>query len=155
MHIEPWSFDKNLVALQRYDKDVSLAKLKFDKVTFWVQVHDIPISFMTKKVAEGIRDKIGELTQAIDTVNDEGGSFIRVRVVIDVSLPLCRGLLLLMFPNLCFWCGCLNHDNKNCNLWIQSKGTLSPEKKTIWAFHACSPISTFQEECDHCTSSLQ
>ena len=28
-------------------------------------------------------------------------------------------------PNICYWCGCLDHDNKNCDLWIQSKGTLT------------------------------
>lgn len=26
--------------------------------------------------------------------------------------------------NLCYWCGKMNHDNKSCELWIQSKGIL-------------------------------
>lgn len=27
-------------------------------------------------------------------------------------------------PNLCFWCGLLTHDDKNCEIWLKSKGRL-------------------------------
>lgn len=30
-------------------------------------------------------------------------------------------------PNFCFWCGRLTHGNKDCPLWIQSRGTLKSE----------------------------
>ena len=32
-------------------------------------------------------------------------------------------------PNLCYWCGCLNHNDKDCSIWINSKGTLCDESK--------------------------
>ena len=32
-------------------------------------------------------------------------------------------------PNVCFWCGHLNHSDKNCELWIDSKGTLTSEQQ--------------------------
>ena len=74
----------------------------------------------------------------------EGGCFIRVRVTIDITKPLCRGRVVHLeggvgggggggvwvtfkferLPNLCYWCGCLNHDDRECGLWIESKGTL-------------------------------
>lgn len=28
-------------------------------------------------------------------------------------------------PNLCYWCGLLSYDDKNCERWISSKGTLN------------------------------
>lgn len=31
--------------------------------------------------------------------------------------------------NLCYWCGRLSHADKDCPLWIQSKGTLNDEHK--------------------------
>ena len=30
---------------------------------------------------------------------------------------------------MCYWCGCLTHDNKDCDLWIQSNGTLTLDKQ--------------------------
>ena len=107
------------------------------KAIFWVQVHDIPICFMTKMVAEGICDTIGEINKSIGAMDDKSGHFIIAWVIIDISLPLCRGRVVTLesgektwvsfkyerLPNLCYWCGCLTHDKKSCNLWIQSKGS--------------------------------
>lgn len=30
-------------------------------------------------------------------------------------------------PNICYWCGCLNHFDKDCDLWIESEGTLTQD----------------------------
>ena len=65
-----------------------------------------------------------KVTGAID---EEGGNFIRLRVTVDISLPLCRGRVITMenegnnlvsfrykrLHNLCYWCGRLNHNDKN------------------------------------------
>ena len=32
-------------------------------------------------------------------------------------------------PNFCFWCGRLTHSDKNCDMWLDSKGTLLPEQQ--------------------------
>ena len=50
--IEPWSFDTWLMVLQRYSKEMDIGDMEFSKVTFWVQVHDLPIRFQTKIIAE-------------------------------------------------------------------------------------------------------
>ena len=44
---EPWSFNKHLVVLQQYEKDVDLCDMNFNMANFWVQVHDIPARFRT------------------------------------------------------------------------------------------------------------
>lgn len=64
---------------------------------------------------------------------------------IDLSLPLplCRGRLITLengkqvwisfkyerLPNVCYWCGHLIHDDKECEIWIDSEGTLKPEDR--------------------------
>lgn len=99
---------------------------------------------MTRKVAEEICDTIGEVQKSTGVVDEEGGHFIRICVLIDVSLPLCRGRLIttenggkiwisFKYERLSnfffFWCGPSNHSDKNYELWIESKGTLTPDQQ--------------------------
>ncbi|XP_075665888.1 uncharacterized protein At4g02000-like [Castanea sativa] len=135
---EPWCFVKHLMVFQKYDNDIPISELKFQWVSFWVQVHDISIRFMTREVAENICDIVGTVCRSIGGVDKDGGSFMRVKVNLDISLPLCRGRLVSLkngekiwlsfkyerLPNLCYWCGRLNHSDKDCPLWIQSKGSV-------------------------------
>nr|XP_023915557.1 uncharacterized protein LOC112027113 [Quercus suber] len=55
----PWSFDKHLVALQWYDREVPIKALEFDKIPVWVQVHNIPVRFLNRKVAEDLCEVVG------------------------------------------------------------------------------------------------
>ncbi|XP_075665582.1 uncharacterized protein LOC142635281 [Castanea sativa] len=126
---QPWSFDKHLMMLQRYNSD-SL-------------VHDIPIRYLTKEVAENICETIGEVHKSAGAVTDEGGHFIRVRIMVDITLPLCQVRVITLesgakswvcfkyerLPNLCFWCRWLDHSDKNCELWLRSKGTLTSDQQ--------------------------
>ena len=32
-------------------------------------------------------------------------------------------------PNICYWCGCLNHSDKDCERWIESDGNLKVEDR--------------------------
>ncbi|XP_075663122.1 uncharacterized protein LOC142632636 [Castanea sativa] len=97
---------------------------------------------MNKSVTESICESVGKVCRTIDGADEEGGSFMRVKVVLDISLPQCRGRLITLenrekswvrfkyecLPNICYWCGCLDHNYKDCVLWIKSKGTLSPDQ---------------------------
>lgn len=65
--------------------------LRFDKVSFWIQVHDIPIQRMSKAVSEDICDDIGKVRRSRDPNINEWGSFMRVKVVVNITLPLCQG----------------------------------------------------------------
>lgn len=69
--------------------------------------------------------------------------FKGVRVNIDISLSLCRGRVVTLangknswftfkykrLPNICYWCGHKTHDDKNCELWIRSKGSISSDQQ--------------------------
>ena len=46
LHNEPWSFDKQAIVLQFYNQSLPLRDLTFKDIVFWVQLHDIPISYM-------------------------------------------------------------------------------------------------------------
>jgi len=46
---DPWSFDKHLVVIQKYDGSSPLQDIKFDRTTIWVQIHGIPLKYMSFK----------------------------------------------------------------------------------------------------------
>ena len=57
----PWSFDKHLVVIQWYDRGGPIRVISFDKIPVWVQVHDIPVRFLNRKVAEDLCDVVGSV----------------------------------------------------------------------------------------------
>ena len=140
---QPWSFDKHLVVVMRYEKDVPLKSLSFNMVMLWVQVHDIPIRYMTTEVAEKLCDIIGEVVKSIGAETKERSCFMRVRVKVDIAEPSYRRRLITLengektwvvfkykrLPNFCFWCGRLSYGDRDCSLWLQSKGTLKEEDR--------------------------
>ena len=128
----PWSFDKYLVALCRYETDQSLKELRFDTAEFWIQVHDIPTRRMTVDAAKGICQTLGRVIHCSDDEETDGGEFMRVRVELDITKPLNRGRRVRFGPDsdgwvlfqyerlpiFCYWCGRLTHDPKECEIWI-------------------------------------
>ena len=100
---EPWCFDKHLVVLELFDDNVPARELQFRKAMFWVQVHNIPIRFMMRGVAESIYDIIGDVCRSNGRVKEDGGSFIRIKVTLDIAQPLCRGRLVSFENGKNFW----------------------------------------------------
>ena len=85
---EPWTFDKHLVAVQKYEKNTPLQDVSFNKTSLWVQVFYIPVRYMTKEVAEDICSSVGEVCLSETHPKKVGGSFVRVRVRVDTTQPL-------------------------------------------------------------------
>ena len=151
---EPWCFDKHIMALSKIRKESSLVECNFNNVSFWVQVYDIPLRYRNKEVAEQICETLGVIQHPRDPYDWDGGSFIRVRVSIDISLPLCRGRLITMddnnehwvsfkyerLPNLCYWCGRLTHIDKDCEKWFESEGSLQPDDQQFGAWLRAPPF---------------
>lgn len=110
---------------------------------------------MTPEAAVEIGEMIGTVTVSRDTAEMKGGTFMHVRVTVDISRPLCRGRKIMFdedseswvsfqyerLPNICFWCGMLSHDDKYCDLWLGSKGTLSVESQQFGHWIRASQFS--------------
>ena len=109
--------------IQRYDNSIPLRDFLFDQVSIWIQAHDIPVCYLNREVAE-------DLCEAVEVVNRDSiitdvdrRCVMRIRVRVDVSLPLCQGRICSLengsrgwvsfkykhLSNICYWCGCLNH----------------------------------------------
>lgn len=68
------------MCIQKYDKSIPLRSLSFKTAMFWVQVHDLPIHYMSTKVAETIYGNVGEVVRSTRAETEEGGNFFRVRI---------------------------------------------------------------------------
>ena len=101
------------------------------------------MKFMTLEAAKKIGSVLGEGFMPTDPKIFGGGHFIRIQASIDLSLPLCCGRLISIgeggkqvwisfkyewLPNMCCWCGRLTHNDRDCELWIDNEGTLTPEQ---------------------------
>lgn len=142
--LSPWSFDKYLLILHNLKAGESVSKLPFDRVSFWVQIHGLPTLSQTKEVVIRIGESLGRV-EKVD-VEEKGfcrGGYLRIRVSLDITLPLCRGRMVRKggteklwvdfryerLPIFCYWCGKVDHDERDCLLWIRSKETIRTEDK--------------------------
>ena len=143
--MEPWTFDKHLVLLQKYDGSCPVRQLQFSKIKFWIQLHGLPVSKLNWKTAMEVGKSVGSVSHSENRGDMIGGDFLRVRVEVDVSKPLCRGRKVLLegdkegwvsfkyekMPNFCYWCGMVTHGDKECSVWLASKGSLEVEQQEL------------------------
>ena len=142
--LSPWSFDKYLVILHKLVRGEAVKDIMFDRSLFWIQIHGLPTMCQMKEVGMSISATLGEVVKV--DANEKGfclGNCLRIRVILDVSLPLCRGRKVRLgeyglkwvdfryerLPIFCYLCGKIDHDERDCLQWIRSNVTLRPEEK--------------------------
>ena len=133
-----------------------MGEMELNKMTFWVQVHHLPVIFRTRRIAEQLYEAIGTTNVVTDEAETEGEKFMRVRVTIDISQPLCRGRVISLdsgkelwvsfkyerLPNLCYRCGRLTHDDRDCDLWVESEGSLFTEAQQFGPWVKAAPFTS-------------
>ncbi|XP_050212808.1 uncharacterized protein LOC126664459 [Mercurialis annua] len=125
----PWSFENNLLVLKRFGPYDSPTNIAIHTTEFWIQIHNLPMDFMSEAIVCTIGNYIGSFV-LLDPNNFTGvwRSFCRIRVTIDVRKPLKQGMKLKQqggdwmwvdfkyerLPIFCFLCGKLGHMDKFC-----------------------------------------
>jgi hypothetical protein len=135
----PWAYDRSLVVCQRVEDNIPIKEIPFTHILFWVQIHDLPVLSLSTEVSETIGQTLGSVEQAPESIEDNGGGpWMRVRVTIDITKPLCRGRKITLedsserwisfkyerLPNFCYWCGKVDHGDKDCSYWLANKHKL-------------------------------
>ena len=102
----------------------ALSVVPLDSLDLWVQIHNLPLGFMSTQVGKQFCDFVGKFIQYDETNNTRfGASYMRVKVQIDVSRPLKRWKKILLSKGsssqvlfkyerlgmFCFLCGKLGH----------------------------------------------
>ncbi|TXG72260.1 hypothetical protein EZV62_000839 [Acer yangbiense] len=152
----PWTFDKAIIAFEEPSGMGDIADLKFNRVEFWVQIHNLPLLCLTEDIGTFLGKMIGEVSDVdLLTAKNIGGTFIRVRVAVSLDEPLMRSLrvdllgsgtittMLLRYERLldyCFRCSKLGHSMRDCSETGDGKeGTTEAQLRlNVW-LHSESP----------------
>ncbi|KAK9994313.1 hypothetical protein SO802_024016 [Lithocarpus litseifolius] len=116
-------------------------------------MHHILVSYLNKGVVEDLCEVIGVVDRSANDTEVDRGSFFQIQVRVDISMPLCRGQVLSMedgeecwvsfkyerLPNICYWCGCLDHSDRDCVKWIESDGTLDNREREYGPWIRAAP----------------
>uniref|UniRef100_A0A803QP51 Reverse transcriptase domain-containing protein n=1 Tax=Cannabis sativa TaxID=3483 RepID=A0A803QP51_CANSA len=130
MEGEPWHYNNFLIVLHSLTALHNVSKEDLNKVQIRVQVHRLPFLSKSCALACKIGEWIGEYIDVHeDSLHEGWGSFLRVRVRLDIHQPLMRGKLVKLphirdehwlefryenLPTFCFHCGCLGHPFERC-----------------------------------------
>jgi hypothetical protein len=91
----PWLVGRYAAILQKYDESLKPSNISFSAVTMWVRILDLPFGWMNAKRGARVVGLIGEVQKVeADLEGKVSGPFLRARVVIDISKPLRRCILL-------------------------------------------------------------
>jgi len=126
----PWHFENSLVLVKQV---MTLAEIKREDLflcPFWIRILELSPNRISEEKAEQLGSMIGNFMEY-----DSGGKhvkysgYIRVRVEIDTSQSIRRGILVgskessrwlkLQYeklPKYCFWCGGFDHVERECEV---------------------------------------
>ncbi|KAJ4980585.1 hypothetical protein NE237_031422 [Protea cynaroides] len=148
MREAPWTVSGNLIILEHWNDQHSWT---FDKVEFWVHLHNIPSELFDENMAPKLISFLRNVIQLIDGINQgQKTQFIRARTYIDICNPLrtcfnvkrkngMEHMIKLKYERLplyCFFCGIIGHDHFKCNLCFEFE---NPHRKE----HRCSPSEEY------------
>ncbi|KAL5803418.1 hypothetical protein ACOSQ4_031723 [Xanthoceras sorbifolium] len=126
----PWHFDKNLIVLEKPVGPGAISQLKFKFSEFWIHIYNIPLACMNCKVARLIAEEVGTIVDFPIDSKDLWGKFLRIKVSIDITKPLKRGIRMRLenfdtmitalikyerLPDFCYGCGFIAHSFRECH----------------------------------------
>ncbi|KAG8491294.1 hypothetical protein CXB51_014567 [Gossypium anomalum] len=87
----PWFFNRHLIVFHRLVGGEEPNLVPLWHTVFWIQVHNLPIGMTSEGTARQIGDFVGKFQEYDASLVTRGGSkFMRIRVLLDVRLPLKR-----------------------------------------------------------------
>ncbi|KAK4406073.1 hypothetical protein Sango_0613800 [Sesamum angolense] len=126
-----FGFNRIRTALSLTEFEDDGADVNLDWAAFHIHVHGLPLTKMSKEMAQFIGDHLGRFIDVdVDSAGHIWGSSMRLRVSLEVTKPLKRVLKirttigdeqLISFtyeklPNFCYLCGCPGNLSKFCAL---------------------------------------
>ena len=88
----PWSFDNQLLMLKRWRKGMTVANIRMEMATLWVQIWGAPLDMFSSHVAKEVGSRLGVVEEVEQRRGqDELNYFMRVRVALPILKPISQG----------------------------------------------------------------
>ncbi|KAL0305017.1 UNVERIFIED_CONTAM: hypothetical protein Scaly_2999900 [Sesamum calycinum] len=129
-----WAYEKCLNIVVKVEEDQNPADIDLNWCEFQVLVQGLPLGKMTWEIAEFVGNRLERFVD-LDMSANGGlwGSSLRIRVALDIRQPrlACLKIRTVVgdeyviyfryerLPNFCYFCGCLGHTSKFCELQFQ------------------------------------
>ncbi|MCH88338.1 hypothetical protein A2U01_0009222, partial [Trifolium medium] len=127
----PWTFDNNMLVLERVHLGMQIDNIPLFHVNMWVQIHNLPTGLMKERVGIPMANYIGSFLE-YDKNNNSSfwRQYMRLRVKIDVRQPLKKDAKVkdkegnwctvnFKYEKLgvfCFVCGVMGHAENKCEI---------------------------------------
>ncbi|KAL8456798.1 hypothetical protein ACS0TY_034875 [Phlomoides rotata] len=147
----PWSFNNHPLVLHALIRGEHPLRVPLNKLSFWVQVYDLPHGYFSERVGSLLGNFIGKFLE-YDNSNRGAAwmTYMRIRVEVDTDIPLKRwkkmgnkegGSFLVHFKyeklnSFCFVCGLLGHTENFCEVRFVSSDV---EPKREWGTFLRAP----------------
>ncbi|KAH7840407.1 hypothetical protein Vadar_016441 [Vaccinium darrowii] len=130
LNSKPWFFNNHFLNLERWNPKLLPHQYCFDFTSTWVQIWGLPIQYMSMEVGLKLGTKLGTVEDvSIPITGSKDGRFIRVKVYVNITLPLKRGCMVKLasskpfwvefryerLPTFCCYCGMVGHDLQGCD----------------------------------------
>ncbi|KAJ4822551.1 hypothetical protein Tsubulata_045637 [Turnera subulata] len=120
--------DNQLLLLLKVSGEEQFSTTLITNCSFWIKVHDIPYHLRTLPFITEVANRLGSFVSTDEKGVLGWGSFIRVRVVLNVEIPLKKEVISQIgsgplmcfpvsyenFPNFYYACGLIGHLVKEC-----------------------------------------
>ena len=96
IELGPWNIEGFPLILKPWDQKLQVRDIDFSFIQLWVQIHNLPIEYMSKENAKNIGNLLGNVLE-VDFTGDGlvcMSRFLRVKVEFEVSKPLKSGFFL-------------------------------------------------------------
>ena len=125
----PWCFGNMLLLLMEAIGEEQPDHVTINQSPFWVRIENLPFNYRSDEIIRALVGNMGEILELEEDVVGIG-RYRRVRVLMDVTKPICRFRRLKdrngkefqvdfayeRLPFFCFACGIMGHSERDCHV---------------------------------------
>lgn len=142
----PWMFDNAMMILETVSQGEDPLQVQLWHLNIWVQLHELPMGFMSEAVGRQLGNFFGEFLQ-YDAKNNSSiwREYMRIRIRIDVRKPLKRKKIVKKdgkefnvickyerLGDFCFSCGMVTHTERFCRKLIDRREVEGEKEWGLW-----------------------